>query len=209
METLLPIALILGSLLLGAVSPGPSFVVVARISMGNSRREGIAASIGMGIGGIIFATLALVGLQVVLTTIPTLYLGLTIFGGLYLIYLGIHIWRGANVPLIVGPDNAESKSPIKKSFLVGLITQICNPKTAIVYGSIFAALLPANFPDSAFYVLPFLIFLVEAGWYSIVAIVFSSETPRSAYLRSKPIYDRVAGAVMFGLGAKLISSANT
>lgn len=51
MEVITTIVLILAALLAGAIGPGPGFVLVARISMVYSRGDGIAAAIGMGIGG--------------------------------------------------------------------------------------------------------------------------------------------------------------
>lgn len=45
---------ILSAVLLGVMSPGPSFVVVARSSIGVSRRAGFAAALGMGVGSIAF-----------------------------------------------------------------------------------------------------------------------------------------------------------
>ena len=180
MEIIFSIVLILCALLAGAASPGPSFLLIVRIAMGTSRNDGIAASIGMGVGGVLFSILALLGLQAILTNIPALYFTLRVLGGLYIIYLAIRIWRGASEPLSVSNENADGKVTLKKSFLIGLITQISNPKTAIVYGSIFAALLPANIPNIFFCVLPPLVFLVEAGWYLVVTLVLSSSSPRSA-----------------------------
>ena len=209
MEILLPILLIPGAVLIGAMSPGPSFVLIASISVKNSRRDGLSASLGMGVGGVIYATLSLLGLHALLTAVPTLYLLLKVIGGLYLIYLAICIWRGANEPMVVESSNMSPWVSIRKSFLLGLFTQISNPKTAIVYASIFAALLPAEIPDAVFYSLPVLIFLVEAGWYFIVAFIFSSKTPRGIYLKSKSVFDRIAATVMFGLGVRLLSSANS
>lgn len=49
----------LGALLLGAMSPGPSFVLVLRLSVAGSRCSGIAAVLGIGVGGAIFVLLAL------------------------------------------------------------------------------------------------------------------------------------------------------
>src|SRR4051812_24434035 len=69
-EALLAIAGILGALAVGVVSPGPSFVLVARTAVALSRRDGLAASIGMGLGGVIFAALALAGLIAVLAQVP-------------------------------------------------------------------------------------------------------------------------------------------
>ena len=53
---------ILAALLLGAMSPGPSFVIVARNAIGLSRGDGLATALGMGIGGVFFSGIALLGL---------------------------------------------------------------------------------------------------------------------------------------------------
>ena len=207
MEIILSISSVLGALLIGAISPGPSFVLVARTSMAASRVDGLFAAIGMGIGGVIFSAVVLLGLQAALASVPWLYLTLKLVGGLYLVYLAVRIWRGAKEPIVIPGTEEKIRRSVKKPFLLGLSTQLSNPKTAVVYGSIFAALLPHNLPPSASLMLPFLVFLVEAGWYSIVALVLSSESSRAAYLQSKMHVDRVAGGVMGLLGFKLIAAA--
>ncbi|WP_112662013.1 LysE family translocator [Microvirga flavescens] len=195
---------ILGALLIGAISPGPSFVLVSRISIAGSRRDGLAAALGMGLGGAFFGTLALLGLTALLSQVAWLYLGLKLLGGAYLVYLGIRIWRGAAAPLTVSTDNVEPTSMLR-AFSVALVTQVSNPKTAVVYASIFAALLPAAAPLWVIAVLPPLIFLVEALWYAVVAVAFSASGPRAVYLGSKTWIDRAAGAVMGALGLRLIA----
>ena len=87
---------------------------------------------------------------------------------------------------------------------MALATQLSNPKTIFVYCGIFAALLPAAAPWWMIAALPPLVFLVEAGWYSVVALVFSASRPRAAYLRAKQLIDRMAGAVIAALGLRLI-----
>ena len=44
---------ILGAVMIGAISPGPSFVLVSRTAMTSSRRDGLAAALGDGDGGAI------------------------------------------------------------------------------------------------------------------------------------------------------------
>lgn len=196
---------IVSALGLGAMSPGPSFLLVARTAVVASRMDGIAAAIGMGVGGVVFAAIALLGLHVLLANVPWLYVGLKIAGGAYLVYLGYRIWRGATKPLAVSQtDSLDVSRKITQSFGVGLITQLSNPKTAIVYASVFTAFLPPHFPLSLAFLLALLVFAVEAGWYAIVAIALSSEKPRSWYLRYKAWVDRAAGGVMAFLGGKLI-----
>ncbi|HET7595097.1 MAG TPA: LysE family transporter [Stellaceae bacterium] len=204
METLIPFLSILGALALGAISPGPSFVFVARTSLALSRRDGTAAALGMGAGGVIFAGLALFGLQAVLARVAWVYAALRLAGGVYLLYLAFRLWYGAAEPIVV-PSGAERRAPDSlRSFWLGLATQLSNPKAAIVYGSIFAALLPPAPPAWIFVALPPAVMLIEIGWYTIVAVTFSSERPRAAYLRGKRWIDRAAGAVMGALGLRLV-----
>ena len=204
MDTLIPLISILGALALGAVSPGPSFVFVVRTSLALSRRDGVAAAFGMGVGGVIFAALALLGMQAVLAKTAWLYAALRLAGGVYLLYLAVRLWRGAAAPLIV-PNAASRRAPGRgRSFLLGLATQLSNPKTAIVYGSIFAALLPPVPPAWVTLALPPAVMLLETGWYTIVAAAFSTEQPRTVYLRGKRWIDRAASAVMGALGLRLV-----
>jgi threonine/homoserine/homoserine lactone efflux protein len=205
MDTTLAILSIAGAITLGAISPGPSFVMVARTAVASSRADGLAAALGMGVGGVIFAAAALLGLHVVLTAVPWLYLGLKVLGGAYLLFLGVMIWRGAHKPLAIAEDAPTRK--VRRAFWLGLATQISNPKTAVVYASIFISLLPREVPLAAALILPLLIFVIEAGWYSIVALALSAPSPRAAYLRSKTWVDRAAGCAMGLLGAKLVVDA--
>jgi threonine/homoserine/homoserine lactone efflux protein len=195
---------IAGALAIGAMSPGPSFVLVSRIAVTASRPNGLAAALGMGVGGAIFGVLALAGLSALLRQVEWLHLSLKILGGAYLIYLAIRIWRSAAIPLAVDELGASQKRPAARSFWIGLATQLSNPKTAIYYASIFAALLPANPTEWLLFALPPTIFLIETGWYAVVALAFSSSGPRAAYLRFKAWVDRVAGAVLGMLGARLL-----
>jgi threonine efflux protein len=203
MDGMIAVLSIAGAITLGAMSPGPSFVLVARTSVARSRADGLAMALAMGVGGMLFAVLALAGVHVVLSTVPLLYAALKALGGAYLIYLGCRIWRSAGRPIDFGSPVESSR----RSFWLGLVTQISNPKTAVVYASVFVSLLPKEMPLWAMLVLPVLIFCIEAGWYSIVALALSSPAPAAAYLRWKRRIDRAAGTVLGLLGLKLADDA--
>ncbi|MBB3645176.1 threonine/homoserine/homoserine lactone efflux protein [Rhizobium leguminosarum] len=196
---------IMAALMVGAMSPGPSFVVVSRIAISRSRLDGLAAALGMGAGGVVFAVLALAGLTALLSQFEWLYILLKVAGGAYLIYIAVNIWRGAGEPLEVSDAGDSHRAP-RRSFMTALLTQLSNPKTIIVYASLFAALLPRTVPLDLMIALPLGVFAVEAGWYSIVALAFSARHPRRLYLAAKSWIDRTAGAVMGGLGLRLILS---
>ncbi|AHB06579.1 MULTISPECIES: LysE family translocator [Pandoraea] len=199
---------ILAALWLGAMIPGPSFVLVARNAIGQSRGDGLATALGMGAGGLVFGGVALAGLYTLLQAVEWLYIGLKIAGGVYLIYVASKIWRDAGRPVTVHDAHSGLVRSGRKSFLMGLTTQLSNPKTAIWYGSIFAALLPQHPPLWCYIVLPPMVFAVECGWYTIVALCFSSEGPRGLYLRAKTWIDRIAAGAISLLGLRLILNAS-
>lgn len=208
MQELTALLGIAAAIAVGAASPGPSFIMVARTAVSASRIDALFAALGMGIGGLAFACLSLIGLNGLLIAVPSLYLVLKVAGGLYLAYLGIRIWLGARQPLATGDaDQSNVARSRTRAFLLALTTQLSNPKAAIIYASVFAAFLPPT-PSLAFNLgVANVVFVIETGWYALVALVLSSEGPRLAYLRFKTWIDRAAGGVMVALGIRLAASA--
>lgn len=192
----------MGALLLGAMSPGPSFVLVARASAARGRREGASVAVGMGLAGVLFAALALVGLVALWDEFAWVSRLLRIAGGAYLLVLSVRLLRGSDSPVgAAGPQAAT------RSMLSGAATQLSNPKTLIVYAGVFAALLPADPSWQLAAAVLAGVLVVEAGWYTLVAFVFSSPGPRRTYLAASRWVDRVAGAVLGVLGMRLVLSA--
>jgi thiazole synthase ThiGH ThiG subunit len=56
-----------------------------------------------------------------------------------------------------------------------------------VYAGVFAALLPTGVPagHAPLLIAVVFVFAVEAGWYTVVALAFSSRRPRALYARAK------------------------
>ncbi|WP_180078195.1 LysE family translocator [Acinetobacter sp. YH12251] len=203
MESFWILGSIAAALLLGAMSPGPTSIYVAKNSIAISRKHGLFTALGTGLGAAIFGLLAVLGLQAFLLAVPSAYLALKICGGLYLLWMAFKIIKHAKEPIEAG-DASSSQMSLRRAFTTGLITQLSNPKIAIMLASIFTALLPKEIPTYFYFVLPVLCFFIDAGWCSLVAVALSAEKPRKVYLKFKAGFDRAAGAVMTVLGLKLI-----
>lgn len=211
MDQYFAILAILGTMMIGAMTPGPSFIVVARVSLARSRREGVAVALGMGLASATFTAIALGGLHFILEQVPWAYLALKVLGGGYLVFLAFRIFRGSKSPMNVSslPSGPERRGSLRKAFALGFLTQISNPKTAVVFASVFATFLTVT-PDLPVYlILVPLIYTAHAGWYSFVALALSSERPRRAYGRAKTWIDRCTATVMGTLGASLVGDAAT
>jgi threonine/homoserine/homoserine lactone efflux protein len=192
------------SLILGVISPGPSFVLVSKTAMSSSRSVGIALCLGMALGAMIFALLASIGLYLILETVPLIYTLLKVIGGLYLGFLAFKLWQSASEP-ISSHSNVGSKK-LFRSFILGLITQLSNPKTAILIAGIFAAFMPQNPPPFSYLLLCILAFIIDLAWYSLVTVALSTRKAQNIYVRYKTQICRSSAGIVGLIGLKLATS---
>ena len=207
MDNLPVLVAVSAAILLGAMSPGPSFVVVARTSISSSRGHGVLAALGMGIGGATFAIAALLGLHVLLTAVPPLHKALQIVGASYLLFIAYKLWKAAPEPFNLNADKVHRGRSSVQPFVLGLGTQLSNPKTALVYASIFSAALPKEPSSATAATLVLIIFAIEFGWYAVVATAFSTGGARRTYANWKACIDRLAACAMSSLGVKILVDA--
>lgn len=190
------------AILFGAMSPGVSFLLVARTAMSSSRRVALSVAAGLGFGALIFAVIALAGLHTLLTLVPSLYTGLKVAGGCYLLWLALKILRRPSNRVI--DSAAIDEVSVSKAFLTGVLTQISNPHTALVFASIFSAALSKNIQPAMYIILPSMAFVIDVLWYAIVACLLSSDGPRLAYIKYRKFIDKLSGGVMAFLGLRLL-----
>lgn len=190
------------AILFGAMSPGVSFLLVARTAMSSSRRAALAVAAGMGFGAFVFAVIALAGLHTLLTLIPSLYTGLKLAGGCYLLWLALKMFRR---PSNRFNDLTETEEvSVSKAFMTGVFTQISNPHTALVFASIFSAALSKNIQPVMYIILPTMAFVIDVLWYAVVACLLSTHGPRQAYIKYRKFIDKLSGGIMALLGIRLL-----
>ncbi|WP_112198239.1 LysE family translocator [Rahnella sp. NRRL B-41462] len=190
------------AILFGAMSPGVSFLLVARMAMSSSRRAALSVAAGMGFGASVFAAIALAGLHTLLTLVPSLYTGLKVAGGCYLLWLALKMFRR---PSNRFNDSAGTEEvSVSKAFMTGVFTQISNPHTALVFASIFSAALSKNIQPAMYIILPTMAFVIDVLWYAVVACLLSTDGPRQAYIKYRKFIDKLSGGVMAFLGIRLL-----
>jgi threonine/homoserine/homoserine lactone efflux protein len=190
------------AILFGAMSPGVSFLLVARTAMSSSRRAALSVAAGMGFGAFVFAAIALAGLHTLLTLIPSLYTGLKVAGGCYLLWLALKMFRRPSNRFNDFTDAAEVSA--SKAFMTGVFTQISNPHTALVFASIFSAALSKNIPPVMYIILPTMAFVIDVLWYAVVACLLSTHGPRQAYIKYRKFIDKLSGGIMALLAIRLL-----
>ena len=188
-----------------AISPGPAVLMSARTGVAEGMRTGFFLAMGIGIGGVIWAAAALFGLALVFQAAPALLWTLKIAGGIYLIHMAWGMWRDAALPL----DMSETGRPPRgafSAFRLGLMTQLANPKPAVLFSAICIGTVPAGTAPWVYAALLTVVFLNESIWNTVVARIFSFDRTKRRYISLKTIIDRSFGGLLALLGVKIAAT---
>lgn len=118
------------------LTPGPNMIYLVSRSLAQGPRAGIVSLGGVALGFVLWMLAAALGLTALLIAVPYAYDGLRFAGALYLLWLAWDAIRpGGRSPFEVRALPAASD---RRLFAMGLVTNLLNPKIAMVY----LALLP-------------------------------------------------------------------
>ena len=206
MEQVVTLAGIALALLFVAMSPGPAFIVVSQQAVARSRDAGVITALGVSVGSVVWVMLVILGIAFVLEQAAWLYVVLRLMGGAYLVYLGVQLWRGARKPMTEEPCDEGMGHTLWRTFWRAILIQMLNPKAAVFFGSVFLTMLSPGAPAWVQGVALGMVFVIEFGWYLVVATTLSSKPARRVYARAKTWIERVAGAWLALFGLKLALS---
>ncbi len=122
--------LFLAAALVIALTPGPGIFYVAARTLAGGRPEGLASSLGTGLGGLVHVIAGAFGVSALVMASADAFAVLKLVGACYLVYLGIRAWRGAGLeadPVRVDPMGAF------RAFKEGIAVEALNPKTAAFF----------------------------------------------------------------------------
>ncbi len=191
--------------LIALMSPGPDFFFVSQTAASRSRREAMMGVLGIALGIVVWAGVALMGLQLLLQKMAWLHQVIMVGGGLYLSWMGLQLLRSARAKAQLGHHEAEVDLPPRgNTFLRGFLTNLSNPKAVVYFGSVFSVFVGEDVSAGARWGLFVLIVAETMFWFSLVALVFALPVMRRGYQRLAKWIDGLAGALFVGFGLHLI-----
>lgn len=114
-------------------SPGPNMIYLISRSILQGRAAGVISLLGVILGFVIYITATMFGLSALFLTVPLLYVFVKWVGAVYLLWLAWKAVKPGAAPIF---KQALSIDPRKKLFLMGLMTNLLNPKIALLYVSL-------------------------------------------------------------------------
>lgn len=198
--TLITFAQVITVCLLGAMSPGPSMAVVINNAIIKGRYHGILTSIGHGIGITIYATLAVLGLGLIIKTNIYIFNSLKILSIIFLIFLGIQSI------LKKEEFNFEKKELKEKtiSFLQGFSISILNPKILIWFIAIYSQFMSINNQLIFDIFLISIAGIIDTCWYVILSLVVTTASALIFFQTKIIIIKKIQGFFFIALGLGLL-----
>ena len=198
--TILLFAKIIIVCLLGAMSPGPSMVVVINNAIYKNRINGILTAIGHGFGIGIYAFFAVLGIGLIIKTNLFLFNTIKILSIFFLFYLGFQA-------IVNNSKMNFEKNVIKfgvKSFLEGFAISILNPKILIWFLAIYSQFMSA----SNDYILNISLILiassVDALWYILLVKLVTAKGVLEKLKSKLQLIQKLIGYVFITISIFLI-----
>lgn len=152
--------------IVGAMSPGPSMALIIRNSIKYGRVSGLLSSIGHAIGIGIYASISVVGLQLILINNIFVFNTIQFCGSVFLFILGILFLKNSGEILSLEDDQKNLNS-----FIQGFAISILNPKILIWFTAIFSQFIEASSTSMTKLTMVFMASSIDGIWYIIVTIV--------------------------------------
>lgn len=179
--------------------PGPDIFIILRLAV-RDRKAAVLAAFGIMTGNIIWITATVLGITALLRAYPIIMPAIQVFGVVVLSYLGTQSVK-SGLSELRQPTASEASLPRQNPWLLGLLTNMANPKALIFFTALLGQFIP---PGSTWLTsLTIIIFMVLFGvaWFVGIALASSARAFRTWFKSAAPWFDIVAGSIFIIVAA--------
>ena len=195
--------------LLGALSPGPSLMVILACTAEYGRKAGILASVGHGLGVFLYALAAASGLSYLLNHYHYIFSGLQLMGAGLLLWLGLRILREIFTPAHTQANtfaHTKQSAGFQHAFRDGFLIAVFNPKIAAFFISLFSQFLDQGQLLILHISMAGLAGFIDMAVYVFYAILASTALVHGLMERYARLRDGVFAVILIGLALSLFGS---
>ncbi|MGQ4273693.1 LysE family transporter [Terrihabitans sp. B22-R8] len=203
------LATLLAIFTISMIVPGADFFCVVRESVAFGRRAGVLSALGIASAILIHATYTVLGVGLIVSQSILAFTIIKFAGAAYLLFIGIMSLRAgrksgdaADPAMIVDRQDLPER-PTSRSFGIGFLTNLLNPKATLFFVSLFTVLVSHERPVSGQAIYSLLISLECIVWFSLVAVFFTTPAIRKGFVRFGHWVSRATGLIFIALGVRL------
>ncbi|MDP2486699.1 LysE family translocator [Pseudoalteromonas marina] len=188
-------------------SPGPDFAVVLKQSVQQGRRNALWTSAGVGGAILLHIAYCVMGVALILSQSPSLFMALKYVAGAYLAYLGIQALRAAK-PGASSTNDIDNQTAPEESIWVafrrGFFTNALNPKATLFFMSLFTLVISQTTPVSVQIGYGIYMALATWAWFSALSLVLSKAYVRDFFQQRGYWFDRGIGVILIALAVRVV-----
>ncbi|MBN19460.1 MAG: hypothetical protein CL758_08320 [Chloroflexi bacterium] len=183
--------------LLGAMSPGPSLVLVVNNTFVGGKTYGIITSLAHGLGIGIWAFLTAIGVSGLLVKESNLLVSMQFIGLVLIAYIGFRTLF-ANNELLFSQSNTKAiaSRTLLRGAMEGFLISILNPKIALFFLAIFSHLVQADSKWAEISLMGVAAAIIDASWYALVAIILTESNIGSILKKRSKVVSKIIGAFL-------------
>ncbi|MFF0517766.1 LysE family translocator [Actinomadura nitritigenes] len=186
------------------LTPGPNMIYLVSRSVTQGRRAGLVSLGGVALGFVLYVVAATAGITTVFRLVPPVYTVLKLAGAGYLLWLAWQAVRPGGTA-VFAPRELPADPP-RRLFAMGLVTNLLNPKIAILYVSLLPQFVDPSRGHVA--VQSLLLGLTQiAVAITVNALIVLGAGSIAAFLTRRPAWQRVQrylmGSVLAGLAVRI------
>jgi threonine/homoserine/homoserine lactone efflux protein len=186
--------------------PGPTILLVLSYSIAHGRKATFPLVAGVALGDSIAITFSLIGLGTLLAASAFWFTMIKWIGGLYLIYLGLRLVRGAAKPMQLQSAGTQQVSP-RKLFTNAFIVTALNPKSIVFFIALLPQFISAAHPATTQLWILGVTFVVLATIGATSYALFAASIRRFlASPRAQKAYSYIGGGLLCGAGVWALSA---
>ncbi|KGT48496.1 MULTISPECIES: LysE family transporter [Acinetobacter] len=180
------------------LSPGPDVLLIARSAASTSRANALKIIAGISVGIVVWVVLTLAGFTVLIDQFAWIQQVLMLVGGAFLAKMGWGMLKGglqAFKQRNVTTDDSLVVNEPKSYFMLGLFTNLSNPKTLIYFSSVFSLALSSSASDYLKSQLAVIIPLQTFITFALLMLLISQPKIKVLYQRAGSYIDLISGVL--------------
>lgn len=207
LEYLPELLTVAGIHLLAVMSPGPDFIMISRAALIYSRRAGIFAAIGLGLGITVHVLYSLLGIALVIAQSVVLFTIIKYLGAGYLLYIGYKSLR-AKPAKDIAIETVKKQKDISDNaaMRMGFLTNVLNPKATLFFLALFTQVIRPETPHIIQALYGVEMAIMTFAWFTVVALVLSGGIVRRKFVAIQHKAERVFGVILIALGVKVATT---
>ena len=179
---------------LGAITPGPSLLLISGITLNKGSKEAIKACIGHALGICFYAFIVVTGLVILIEEFNKIFILVQKIGCIFIIYLGIIFLNSSD-----DIKNANKTIDVN-SFVSGLTIAILNPKVIIFFSSIFSQFINNNITFEKIIIFTSIATLIDFIVYSLIVIFLALAIKSETIFKNLKQINKFSGCTLIILG---------